>query len=101
MASWIDQLMEEDVLQGEGGESLLDAIKITREEYQESLEKLSNYNRSNAHDNTALDIPDDLESGGVSSTMNDREEGRASPTGSNETIIDVEPMRDPIVEEVQ
>ena len=78
MARWLDHLIEEDIHQGEGGEPLLDAIKITREEYLESLEKLSTDNRSNIHDNTASDIPGDLESGVLSSTINDREEGRTN-----------------------
>ena len=33
--------------------------------------------------------------------MNDEEAGRASPSGSNVTMIEVEPRRDPTVEEIQ
>ena len=68
-----------NVHQGEGGEPLLDTLSVKRDEYLEALEKISNDNRSNVHDNTASDIPDDLETGALSSTINDGEAGRTSP----------------------
>ena len=65
-----------------------------------ALEKVSNDNRSSVPDDTVSDISN-LEPGALSSTMNDREAGRASPSSSNVTMIEVEPRRNPTVEEVQ
>ena len=56
IAKWLDHLVKENIHEGEGGEPLLDTLRITRDEYLESLEKLSTDNRSNVHDNTTSDI---------------------------------------------
>ena len=70
---WIDHLLDEDILQKEGGEPLLDVTKVSKETYAESLVKLATHNRNNDYDNIDINILDDVGRDNLISTINDRE----------------------------
>ena len=61
--------------------------------------KLVTHNRNNDNDNIDIDVPNDVGRDNLTSTLNDRENGRISPTESNSTIIDIVPIRDTTIEE--
>ena len=75
-SKWIDHLLDEDVLQGEGGEPLLDVSKFSKEIYAEILVKFINRNKGRNNDNIDLNTPE-VERDNLTSTFTT--EGMAGP----------------------
>ena len=91
---WIDHLLVEN-----GGEPLLDVSKVSKEVYAEALMRFITHNRDRDNNNMELNVPDDVGRDNLTSTFNDGEDGRISPTESNAIFIDVIPIKDTTIEE--
>ena len=84
-SKWLDHLLDENILQREGGEPLMDVSKISKEVYAEALVRLITHNRDRDNDNIDLDVPDDVGRDNLTST--ERMVGLAQPSPMQQSLI--------------